>query len=106
MTPRTVVTIAMREHIRKLRKLKVPYAVIARDMGLNYETVRRHASDINAKAIATARNRRYEREKLNPEIVERRRKTAREYDRKQREMRNAAKAGTVAGAPNETATIE
>ena len=86
MAGQTIITLAMKRKIRELHALGVPFTKIARQLGIGYETVRRHGSDIVEAKIKAQQRKRYEKERATkPEVVERRRAKAREYAAKKRE---------------------
>lgn len=90
------VTGAQRKRMRELHALGVPVLKIAREFGLNKETVYRHLDPRWEAKIREYQRKRYERERQNPVVVERRRATARKYAAKKREEYEASgvKTGT------------
>jgi AcrR family transcriptional regulator len=81
----TIVTTSLVKRMKELRELGVPVDRIARDVGVNKETVRRHTSEKDAETIKRWQRERQERDKQNPEVMERRRETARQYAARMRE---------------------
>lgn len=87
---RTLITMPMRKRIRELRALGVTLTRIAKDLGISYESVCRHASDAQEAKIKAYQRKRYMMEcNDKPEAVERRRAKAREYAARKRAERDA-----------------
>ena len=82
----TVITTAVVKQIRELHAAGVSQKEIVKQLGLHHETVRRYISDEAATKIKAYQRARYDRERNDPEIVERRRAAMREYARRQRAL--------------------
>lgn len=78
ITPETVAK------IRELYAGGMKKAKIARELGLSNETIWRYATPEGEATIKAYQRARYERERTDPDLVERRRTAAREYARRQR----------------------
>ncbi|QWY83334.1 hypothetical protein [Rhizobium phage RHph_X3_2] len=86
----TTITTTLVKQIRELHALGVPHARIARDLGLNQQTVRRYATPEGEAAVKAEQRRRYEKDRSNPERTEKLRASSREYARRKRAEEKAA----------------
>lgn len=81
---RTTITTSMAKEMTELRELGVPILRIARKFDVSPETVYRHTSAEDEATIKAYQRRRYERERADPEIVERRKAYEQERARRRR----------------------
>lgn len=80
----TTITTAIVKTIRELYALGVPKAKIAKQLGVSEHTVYRYATPEGEAAVKAEQRRRYERQRKDPEVVERYRAYSREYQRRER----------------------
>jgi predicted transcriptional regulator len=92
--------------IRELVALGVPKKRVAKDLGIAEETVYRYASPEGEARVKAQQRRRYEKDRKNKELMEKRRENARRYVRKKRAETRACEQSTKGAGVERTSIVE